>query len=56
MHDVAWLAEHVGSEEDWQRIVEEDIRRNVLEDIAILINRDTFRGHDGVRELAHMLG
>jgi hypothetical protein len=56
MHDVAWLAEHVGSEEDWQRIVEEDIRRNVLEDIAILINRDTFRGHDGVRELARMLG
>jgi hypothetical protein len=36
---------------NWRRIVEEDIRRNVSEDIVILINRGTFRGHEGVREL-----
>jgi hypothetical protein len=50
------LDEHFGAEEDWRRIVEEDIRRNVSEDIVILINRGTFRGHEGVRELARMLG
>lgn len=50
------LAEHMGAEEDIERIVEEDMRRNVSEDIVILINRGTFRGHEGVRELARMLG
>jgi hypothetical protein len=50
------LTERFGVEETWQRIVEEDIRRNVSEDIVILINRGTFRGHEGVRELARMLG
>jgi hypothetical protein len=48
------LDEHFG--EAWQRIVDEDIRRNVSEDIVVLINRGTFRGHEGVRELARMLG
>ena len=42
------LDEHFGAEEDWRRIVEEDIHRNVSEDIVILINRGTFRGHEGV--------
>ena len=50
------LTERFGAEETWQRIVEEDIRRNVSEDVVILINRGTFRGHEGVRELARMLG
>jgi hypothetical protein len=50
------LTERFGVEETWQRIVEEDIRRNVSEDMVILINRGTFRGHEGVRELARMLG
>ena len=52
------LTERFGAEENWQRIVEEDIRRNVSEDIVILINRGVgvFRGHDGVRQLARMLG
>jgi hypothetical protein len=50
------LDEHFGAENDWRRIVEEDIRRNVSEDVVVLINRGTFRGHDGVRELASMLG
>jgi hypothetical protein len=42
------LDERFGAKEDWQRIVEEDM--------VILINRDTFRGHEGVREVASMLG
>jgi hypothetical protein len=50
------LTERFGVEETWQRIVEEDIRRNVSENIVILINRGTFSGHEGVRELARMLG
>ena len=50
------LAKKWGAEEDIERIVEEDIRRNVSEDIVILINRGTFCGHEGVRQLAAMLG
>ena len=50
------LGEHFGTEEDWRRIVEDDIRRNASEDMVILINRGTFRGHEGVRQLAQMLG
>ena len=50
------LDEHFGAEEDWRRIVEEDIHRNTSEEIVILINRGTFRGHEGVRRLARMLG
>lgn len=49
------LSEHWGAEEDIKRIVEEDMRRNVSEDIVILFNRGAFRGHEGVRELARML-
>ena len=57
------LAEHWGTEggaqpitdEIIERAIEEDIRRNVSEDIVILINRGTFRGHEGVRQLARML-
>ena len=54
LDDHLMLDEHFG--EDWQRIVDEDISRNVSEDIVVLINRGTFRGHEGVRELARMLG
>jgi hypothetical protein len=50
------IDEHFGAQEDWRRIVEEDIHRNVSEEIVILINRGTFRGHEGVRQLAQMLG
>ena len=50
------IDEHFGAEQDWQRVVQEDIRRNVSEEIVILINRGTFRGHEGVRQLAWMLG
>jgi SnoaL-like domain len=50
------LSEHWGAEVDIERIIEEDIRRNVSEDIVGLTNRGTFRGHEGVRQLARMLG
>jgi hypothetical protein len=50
------LAENWGGERGFKRGLEEDLRRNTSEDIVILINRGTFRGHEGVRHLAHMLG
>lgn len=37
-------------------MLEEDLGRNHSKDIVILINRGTFRGHEGVRQLARMLG
>ena len=50
------LAENWGGEGGFERILEEDIRRNVSEDIVILINRGQFHGYEGVRQLAYMLG
>lgn len=50
------IAQEWTGEEDIEAIVQEDLRRNVAEDIVILINRGVFRGHDGVMELARMLG
>jgi hypothetical protein len=41
--------------EPFEAVLEEDLRRNVAEDIVVLINRGVFRGHEGVRELARML-
>ncbi|MFF0271473.1 nuclear transport factor 2 family protein [Kribbella sp. NPDC004536] len=54
------LDDHLNIANEWtgtslEDVLAEDIRRNVSEDIVILINRGTFRGHDGVRELALML-
>ena len=49
------IAQRWGAE-DIERLVEEDMRRNVSEDIVVLINRGVFRGHDGVMQLAQMLG
>jgi hypothetical protein len=59
-HEV--LDDHLGLSENWggelgfERILEEDIRRNHSKDIVVLINRGTFHGHEGVRQLAYMLG
>ena len=39
----------------FEEILAEDLRRNVGEDIVILIRQGVFRGHDGVRELAELL-
>lgn len=54
-----WEAEDGGAEpiteEAIEQAVEEDMRRNVSEEIVILINRGTFRGYEGVRQLARML-
>jgi hypothetical protein len=54
------LDDHLNIANNWvgepfERILEEDLRRNVSEDIVILINRGVFRGHAGVKELAWML-
>src|SRR5919112_5650928 len=56
LHDPLNLAKHGGGEGGFKRGLEEDIRRNVSEDIVILINWGTFHGHEGVRQLARMLG
>ncbi len=45
-----------GGEIDVATVVQEDLRRNVAEDIVILTNRGTFHGHEGVMQLAEMLG
>ena len=49
------LAENWGGEVGFKRGLEEDLRRNVSEDIVVLINWGTFHGHEGVRQLAHKL-
>ena len=54
------LDDHLNIANDWvhepfERILAEDLRRNVAEDIVILINRGVFNGHEGVRQLAGML-
>ena len=45
-----------GDEVDLETIVQEDLSRNVAEDIVVLTNRGTFHGHEGVMQLAQMLG
>jgi hypothetical protein len=54
------LDDHLNIANDWvgasfEGLLEEDLRRNVAEDIVVLINRGVFRGHEGVRQLAWML-
>lgn len=54
------LDDHLKLANDWvdkalDQVLDEDLRRNVSEDIVVLINRGTFRGHEGVRQLAQML-
>jgi len=57
------LDEHLNIANTWEGqamegledLLQEDLRRNVAEDIVVLINRGVFRGHDGVRQLAEML-
>ena len=50
------LAENWGGEVGFERGLDEDLRRNTSEGVVVLINRGTFRGHEGVRQLARMLG
>jgi hypothetical protein len=54
------LDDHLNIANEWvdvplEEVLSEDLRRNVSESIVILINRGTFRGYDGVRELAQLL-
>ena len=50
------LAENWGGDGGFERMLEVDLERNHSKEIVIFINRGTFRGHEGVRELARMLG
>ena len=43
-------------DDDLERIVQDDLDRNVAEDCVILMNQGTFHGHQGVMQLAQMLG
>ena len=56
LDDHLGVSNRSGPDEDIERIVQEDLRRNVAEDCVILLNRGTFRGHQGVMQLAQMLG
>ena len=54
------LDDHLAIANRWgdapfDEVLEEDLRRNVAPDIVVLINRGTFHGHEGVRQLALML-
>ena len=54
------LDDHLNIANEWgdvplEDVLAGDLRRNVSENIVILINRGTFRGYDGVRELAQLL-
>lgn len=54
------VGDHLNLANDWvdaslDQVLDEDLRRDVSEDIVVLINRGTFRGYDGVRQLAQML-
>ena len=54
------LDDHLNIANTWtdapmEELFAEDLRRNVAEDIVVLINRGTFHGHEGVRELAMAL-
>lgn len=54
------LDDHLTISNEWagkpfEDVLEEDIRRNVSEDIVILMPQGNYRGHDGVRQLAHQL-
>ncbi len=54
------LDDHLNLANDWvdtplDQVLDQDLRRNVSEDIIVLINRGTFRGYEGVRQLAQML-
>jgi hypothetical protein len=55
LDDHLTIANRWGGDVPFEDVLAEDLARNVAEDIVILINRGTFYGHDGVRELAQML-
>jgi hypothetical protein len=49
------IAQRWSAEADFEQILDDDLRRNVSDEIVILINRGIYRGHDGVRKLAYAL-
>jgi hypothetical protein len=55
LDDHLTIANRWGGDAPFEQVLADDLQRNVAEDIVVLINRGTFHGHDGVRELAQML-
>ena len=49
------IAQRWSTNTPFEQVLEDDLRRNVSEDIVVLINRGIFRGFAGVRELAYAL-
>jgi hypothetical protein len=55
------LQDHLNLAQEWteaeniERSLEDDLRRNVSEDVIVIMNRGVFRGFDGVRQLAEAL-
>jgi hypothetical protein len=50
------IANRLGPDDDLERIVQDDLDRNIAKVCVILMNRGTFHGHEGVVQLAQMLG
>ena len=50
------LARNWGGDGGYEGMLEVDLERNYSKEIVTLINRGTFRGYEGVRQLAQMLG
>jgi hypothetical protein len=55
LDDHLTIANRWGGDLPFEQVLADDLRRNVADDIVILINRGTFYGHEGVRVLAGML-
>jgi hypothetical protein len=55
------LQDHLNIAQEWtddakiQGSLEDDLRRNVSEDVVVIMNRGVFRGYEGVRQLADAL-
>jgi hypothetical protein len=49
------IAQQGTVKEELQGSLEDDLRRNVSEDIVVIMNRGVFRGYAGVRDLADAL-
>lgn len=56
------LDDHLNLSEIWEiegargAMLEEDLLRNYSKDKVVLINRGTFRGHEGIRQLDEVFG
>jgi hypothetical protein len=49
------IAQRWSTDTPFEELLDDDLRRNVAEDIVIIMNRGVYHGHAGARELAHAL-